>query len=86
MGNSPSLSEGVSPKIASYFANVTPRPERSELRRYLPNYPYLCDMNDLADTKSKLYEVLTSEELHNSEAKEIFSDASFKSALDNILN
>ena len=60
-------------------------PERSELRRYLPNYPYLCDMNDLEDTKSKLYEVLTSEHLHNSEAKEIFSDASFKSALGQII-
>lgn len=60
-------------------------PERSELRRYLPNYPYLCDMNDLEDTKSKLYEVLTSEELHNSAAKELFSDERFKSFMDNIL-
>lgn len=56
-------------------------PERSELRRYLPNYPYLCDMNDLEDTKSKLYEVLTSDDLSNSLAKEIFSDDSFKNSL-----
>jgi glycosyltransferase involved in cell wall biosynthesis len=61
-------------------------PDRSELRRYLPNYPFLCDMNDLEDTKSKLYEVLTSENLHNSAAKELFSDESFKKALDQIFN
>lgn len=60
-------------------------PERSELRRYLPNYPFLCDMNNLEDTKSKLYEVLTSENLHNSVGKELFSDESFKKALDMIL-
>lgn len=61
-------------------------PERSELRRYLPNYPFLCDMNDLEDTKSKLYKVLTSEELYNHEAKQLFSDKSFKKALDMILS
>ena len=61
-------------------------PDRSELRRYLPNYPFLCDMNDLEDTKSKLYEVLTSEDLHNSAAKELFSDESFKKALYQIFN
>ena len=61
-------------------------PERSELRRYLPNYPFLCNMNDLEDTKSKLYDVLTSENNHNSVAKELFSDASFKNAMDLILH
>ena len=60
-------------------------PERSELRRYLPNYPYLCDMNNLEDTKSKLYKVLTSEELHNSAAKELFSDENFKKQIEAIL-
>lgn len=59
-------------------------PERSELRRYLPNYPFLCDMNNLEDTKSKLYEVLTSENSHNFAAKELFSDESFKKSLDQI--
>lgn len=59
-------------------------PERSELRRYLPVYPYLCDMNDLSDTKSKLYEVLTSNDLHNSTAKELFSDETFKHYLNQI--
>lgn len=59
-------------------------PERSELRRYLPNYPYLCDMNDLEDTKSKLLNVLTSNDLSNSLAKEIFSDDSFKKSLNQI--
>jgi glycosyltransferase involved in cell wall biosynthesis len=59
-------------------------PERSELRRYLPNYPFLCDMNNLEDTKLKLFEVLTSEDLHNSAAKELFSDESFKKSLDQI--
>lgn len=61
-------------------------PERSELRRYLPNYPFLCDMNDLEDTKSKLYDVLASGNLHNSAAKELFSDESFKKALDQIIS
>lgn len=61
-------------------------PERSELRRYLPNYPFLCDMNDLEDTKSKLYEVLTSEKSHNSAAKELFSDESFKKAFEQIIS
>ena len=42
-------------------------------------------MNSLEDTKSKLFEVLTSEKLHNSEAKELFSDESFKKSLDKIL-
>ena len=41
-------------------------------------------MNNLEDTKSKLYEVLTSEDLHNSAAKELFSDESFKKSLDQI--
>ena len=59
-------------------------PERSELRRYLPNYPFLCDMNNLEDTKLKLFEVLTSEDWHNSAAKELFSDESFKKSLDQI--
>jgi len=59
-------------------------PERSELRRYLPNYPYLCNMNDLEDTKSKLLNVLTSNDLSNSLAKEIFSDDSFKKSLNKI--
>ncbi|CAM4306651.1 hypothetical protein [Flavobacterium terrigena] len=59
-------------------------PDRSELRRYLPNYPFLCDMNNLEDTKSKLYDVLTSEDLHNTAAKELFSDESFKKSLDQI--
>ena len=42
-------------------------------------------MNDLEDTKSKLYDVLISENLHNSAAKELFSDERFKSFMDNIL-
>jgi glycosyltransferase involved in cell wall biosynthesis len=61
-------------------------PERSELRRYLGNYPFLCDMNDFDDTKSKLYDVLTSESNHNSVGKELFSDVSFKKAMDKILH
>lgn len=59
-------------------------PERSELRRFLPNYPFLCDMNNLEDTKLKLYEVLISEDLHNSATKELFSDERFKKSLDQI--
>lgn len=61
-------------------------PERSELRRYLGNYPFLCDMNDLEDTKSKLYEVLTSENLSNSVGKELFSDENFKNAMEMVLH
>lgn len=61
-------------------------PERSELRRYLPNYPFLCDMNSLEDTKAKLFDVLTASNLHNETAREIFSDESFKKFLHNILN
>ena len=61
-------------------------PERSELRRYLGDYPYLCDMNDLEDTKSKLFAVLTSQSKPNSVATDIFSDASFKKAMDSILH
>ena len=60
-------------------------PERSELRRYLGNYPYLYDMNNLEEAKAKLFEVLTSESLNNSQARELFSDESFKNAMDMIL-
>lgn len=60
-------------------------PERSELRRYLGNYPFLANMNDLAETKLKLYEVLTSEKNYNSVGKELFSDENFKNAMDLIL-
>ncbi|WP_428225731.1 hypothetical protein [Flavobacterium sp.] len=60
-------------------------PERSELRRYLPNHPFLCDMNDLEDTKSKLHKALTLGELHNLTAKKLFSDENFKKQLDVIL-
>ena len=60
-------------------------PERSELRRYLGDYPYLCNMNDLEDTKSKLFDVLISEESYNHVGKELFSDVSFKNAMDKIL-
>ena len=60
-------------------------PERSELRRYLGSYPFLCDMNNLEDTKSKLYEVITSERAYNSLGKELFSDHNFKKQLDAIL-
>ena len=60
-------------------------PERSELRRCLGNYPYLYDMNNLEEAKAKLLEVLTSESLNNSQARELFSDESFKKAMDMIL-
>jgi hypothetical protein len=60
-------------------------PERSELKRYLPNYPFICNMNDLEDSKLKLYQLLTSENTHNSDVKELFSDESFKKSLDMIL-
>jgi hypothetical protein len=42
-------------------------------------------MNDLEDAKSKLLEVLTSDNLHNTVAKELFSDKNFKNSLDMIL-
>jgi hypothetical protein len=61
-------------------------PERSELRRYLGNYPFLCNMNNFDDTKLKLYDVLTSESIHNSVAKELFSDESFKNSMELILH
>jgi hypothetical protein len=57
-------------------------PERSELRRCLGDYPFLCNMNDLEETKSKLYDVLTFENNNNLVAREFFSDASFKKAMD----
>lgn len=60
-------------------------PERSELRKYLKDYPYLYDMNDLEDAKSKLLEALISDNLHNTIAKELFSDKNFKNSLDMIL-
>ena len=43
-------------------------------------------MNDLEDTKSKLFAVLTSQSKPNSVATDIFSDASFKKAMDSILH
>lgn len=61
-------------------------PERSELRKHLKDYPYLYDMNDLEDAKNKLLLVLTSENLHNTIAKELFSDKHFKNSIEMILN
>ena len=60
-------------------------PERSELRRYLGNYPFLCDMNSLEDTKAKLFDVLNAENLSSSFTTELFSDANFKKSMDAIL-
>ncbi|EKT3965392.1 hypothetical protein ACRZOL_000137 [Flavobacterium psychrophilum] len=61
-------------------------PERSELKKHFPNYPFLADMNDLEDTKAKLYAVLTSHDRHEASTKQFFSDECFKTALDVILH
>ena len=87
--NGPYYSNILGGKVPFLFALdkkvLISSPERSELRRCLGNYPYLYDMNDLEDAKSKLLEVLTSENLNNSVAKDLFSDESFKNAMDMIL-
>lgn len=60
-------------------------PARSELRRHLGDYPFLCDMNDLSDIKLKLLAVLTSDNLTSDIGKRLFSDESFKRQLDAVL-
>ncbi len=87
--NGPYYSNILGGKVPFLFALnkkvIISSPERSELRKYLGNYPYLYGMNDLEDAKIKLLEVLTSDQLNNSVAKDLFSDESFKNAMDTIL-
>lgn len=60
-------------------------PERSELKKHFKNYPFIFDMNNFEDTKSKLYDIIMSETKIYSDVKEIFSDENFKDAMDMIL-
>ena len=87
--NGPYYSNILAGKVPFLFAVdkkvLISSPERSELRKYLGDYPYLYNMNDLEDAKSKLLEVLTSPNLNNSISKELFSDINFKYSLDMIL-
>ncbi len=61
-------------------------PERSELRRYLVNYPYIYDMNNIDDAKLKLYDILMSQELDDTIGRNLFSVENFKTSLDRILS
>lgn len=87
--NGPYYSNILGGKVPFLFALdkkvLISSPERSELRRYLGNYPYLYNMNDLEETKAKLLDVLTSENLYNSHARELFSDENFKKQMDAII-
>lgn len=60
-------------------------PERSELRKILPNYPYMYDMNNVESAKAKLLEVLTADESDTFEEVDYFSDSNFKYLLDLVL-
>lgn len=60
-------------------------PERSELRKILPNYPYMYDMNSVEDAKSKLLDILTANEFNTFDGVDYFSDFNFKFLLDLVL-
>lgn len=60
-------------------------PERSELRKILPNYPYMYDMNNVEDAKAKLLDVLTTNESNTFDKVDYFSDSNFKYLLDLVL-
>lgn len=60
-------------------------PERSELRKILPNYPYMYDMNSVEDAKAKLLDILTANEFNTFDGVDYFSDTNFKFLLDLVL-
>lgn len=88
--NGPFYSNILGGKVPFLFALdkkvLISSPERSELREILGEYPYIFQMDNLEDAKSKLYSILVSDYSKTNAAQNFFSDKNFKLQLDNILN